>query len=61
MKSNIDKAINYLQLYRLDKNPDYLVMAHRAMKREAQDIRKLSLNSDGKRKKAKDTAISQAK
>jgi len=61
MKSNIDKAINYLQLYRLDKNTDYLVMAHRAMKREAQDIKKLSLNSDGAKKKAKDTAISQAR
>jgi len=61
MKSNIDKAINYLQLYRLDRNPDYIVMAHRAMKREVEEIKKLKLNNDNTRKKAKDTAISEAK
>lgn len=45
MKSNIDKAINYLQIYRMDKNPDYLVMAHREMKKEVQAIKELSLTS----------------
>ncbi len=43
MMGHIDKAINYLQLYRLDKNPEYLVMAHREIKREVKEIKELSL------------------
>lgn len=43
MMGHIDKAINYLQLYRLDKNPEYLVMAHSEIKREVKEIKELSL------------------
>lgn len=47
---NIDKAINYLKMYKLENEMEYLVMANREIKKEAEQ-----------RKKAKDTAISKAK
>lgn len=50
MKSNIDKAINYLQLYKLSHEPEYLVMANKAIIKESQVL-----------KKARDTAISKAR
>ena len=48
MKSHIDKAINLLQIYRMDKNPDYLVMAHREFKKEVKDIKELSITKGTK-------------
>ncbi len=47
MKSDIDKAINYLQIYRLEKEVGYLF-----------DAKKLINKTLKERKKAKDTAIS---
>lgn len=45
MIGHIDKAINYLKLYKLDGNSDYLNMAHREMKEEVDEIRKLSITN----------------
>lgn len=35
MNGHIDKAINYLKLYKLDHNPDYLAMACHEIKDES--------------------------
>ncbi len=62
MKSHIDKAINYLQLYKLGHEPEYLVMANREIKKEVSLIKSLSVSREtGERKKAKDAGTSLAK
>lgn len=56
MKTNIDKAINFLQLYKLDRNKEYLVEANNLIIQEG-NARKRG-NPKVPIKKTKDTAIS---
>jgi len=40
LKSNADKAINYLQLYRMDHEASYLIEAGKIINRELAEIKK---------------------
>jgi hypothetical protein len=40
MKANIDKAINYLQLYRLGREPEFLMEAVEQIRKEWEEIKR---------------------
>ena len=51
MKSHIDKAINYLQLFKLGHESQYLVMANREIKNEFRSIKSLSVSRETSERK----------